>query len=115
MEFSVSPNVTKLVIAYETVNGSTGLIAKNIDFTQDSASDMVFDNRVDFEGLIVGLNSSEICIGDKFMVIRNGSKFRMNNLQKRALQIGYRFSGDNVTFLDSRDISANIPVNGTYN
>ena len=116
LKLAVSPNVTKILIPYENVNGTKGLIAKNIDFNQDSARDMTFENRNDFENFVSGVNvTSEICMGDNYMVIRNGSKFRMNNLQNRALEIGYQFINDKVTFLKERDVSLNIPVNGSYN
>ena len=99
---------------YETINGVIGLIGKNIDYSQGSSSDMTFTNKAEFTSTILGVNKTEVFVGDHFMVVRNGSKFRMNNLFKIALDLAYQFNGNQVTFLKSRDISVNIPVNRVY-
>ena len=99
---------------YETINGVIGLIGKNIDYSQGSSSDMTFTNKAEFTSTILGVNKTEVFVGDHFMVIRNSSKFRMNNLSKRALELAYQFNGNHVAFLKSRDISVNLPVNQVY-
>ena len=48
------------------------------------------------------------------MVIRNGSKFRLDNATNRALEVAFQFVGSEVQFLKARDISANYSALGNY-
>lgn len=56
-----------------------------------------------------------MALGDHFMVVRNGSLFKLSNLAKKAVEMTYQFVGDQVSFLKARDLSKNITANSTSN
>ena len=104
------------MVISEHLNGQPNLTVKHIDFTQKTASYLNFNHSHEFLHMINKVNwETEVYLGDFFMVARNGSLFRLDTLQNRALEVAFQFVGIDAIFLKARDISANLPVNGTYN
>ena len=116
MKVFVSPSATKLMLFYNKTDGTQGIAGKHIDYGSETAIDLQFQNQTNFIESIKGINlPGEMAFGDNFMVVRNGSLFRLYDLEKRALEVAYQFLGSQVRFLKSRDLSANFTIGSTYN
>lgn len=112
----VSPNITKVMVVSEHLNGQPNLTVKHIDYTQQTALPLNFNHSHEFLHMINKVNwETEVYLGDSYMVARNGSLFRLSALYNRALEVAFQFVGIEAIFLKSRDISINLPINGTYN
>ena len=90
----VSPNITKIMVVSEHLNGQPNLTVKHIDYSQQTAYHLNFNHSHEFLHMINKVNwDTEVYLGDYYMVARNGSLFRLNALENRALEVAFQFVG----------------------
>ena len=91
----VSPKLTKIVVVYESLNGTMNVMAKHIGSSYNNTFDLQFGNiKSQFLETIKNVNKSqEIAIGDSFIVVRNGSRFDLSTPDVKAVEASYQFLG----------------------
>ena len=73
--------MTKVLAIYQMMNHTYNLIIKHIDYNRKSIMNLDFPQSQAFLSTFYKINRhTEIQLGDQFIVIRNGSKFNINNV-----------------------------------
>ena len=108
---SLAPELTKLVLAYNFTNGTSGVTSKHIDYASETLKDLSFSDSATFLQTVKGVHlPEEVALSDSFLVVRNASKYSLSGDYNQAKQLSYQFIPGNIVLINSRNLSESSPV-----